>query len=180
MWSSPLFWILVAVLVFWSLGAYNRLVRLKAAAQAAGVHLRGLQKRCAQLPRDWVAAGPTPALPVSQAPGGVPEAHTEALLAASDLLDKALSPAKAPLPPQEPHASAQEASLVLQNAWADAMQAAAVSEWDVAAWQARWAELQALLVPAQRGYEEASQAYLCAIRQFPASVLARVVGFRPL
>ena len=69
---------------------------------------------------------------------------------------------------------------MLQNAWADAMQAAAGSEWDVAAWQARWAELQALLVPAQRGYEEASQAYLCAIRQFPASVLARVVGFRPL
>lgn len=181
MWSSPLFWILVAVLVFWSLGAYNRLVRLKSAAQAAGVHLRGLQKRCAQLPRDWVAAaGPTPAFPVPQGPQCAPEVHTEALLAASDLLDEALSPAKAPLPPQEPHASAQEASLVLQNAWADAMQAAAGSERDMAGWQARWAELQALLVPAQRGYEEASLAYLCAIRQFPASVLARVVGFRPL
>lgn len=175
MWSSPLFWIWVAVLVFWSLGAYNRLVRLKAAAQTAGVHLRGLQKRCAQLPRDWVASWPNPQ-PMDRAR----DVDAEALLAASAVLDAALSPSKAQTQHTEPCASIQEASLVLHNAWIDTMQAAATAEWDVAAWQARWTELQALLQPAQRGYEDASQSYRCAIRQFPASMLARVVGFRPL
>lgn len=30
MWSSPLVWIVVAVVLFWALGAYNRLMRLRA------------------------------------------------------------------------------------------------------------------------------------------------------
>lgn len=175
MWSSPLFWILVAVLVFWSLGAYNRLVRLKAAAQTAAVHLRGLQKRCAQLPRDWVASWPDP-----QPMDHTRNVDAEALLAASAVLDAALSPSNAQTQHTEPCASIQEASLVLHNAWIDTMQAAAAAAWDVVAWQARWTELQALLQPAQRGYEDASQSYRCAIRQFPASMLAPVVGFRPL
>jgi LemA protein len=106
--------------------------------------------------------------------------NAEALWAACALLETALSLAEDPRQPPEPRASASEASVVLQNAWADAMQAAAGAGGDVAAWQARWAELQALLVPAQRDCEEALQAYRCAIRQFPASVLARAVGFRPL
>jgi LemA protein len=167
-------------LVFWSLGAYNRLVRLKAAAQTAGAHWRGLQRRCVQLARDWVAAWPEPALPAPQAPDRAQGVNAEALWAACALLETALSLAEDPRQPPEPRASAPEASAVLQNAWADAMQAAAGADGDVAAWQTRWAELQALLVPAQRDWEEALQAYRCAIRQFPASVLARVVGFRPL
>lgn len=35
MWYSPLFWIAVAVTVFWALGAYNRLMRLRSAVVQA-------------------------------------------------------------------------------------------------------------------------------------------------
>ena len=45
MWSSPLFWIIVAVMVFWALGAYNRLVRLRAAAQAADTQWQEVLRR---------------------------------------------------------------------------------------------------------------------------------------
>ena len=31
MWSSPLFWIVIAIGLFWALGAYNRLMRLRSA-----------------------------------------------------------------------------------------------------------------------------------------------------
>ena len=31
MWSSPLFWIVFAIALFWALGAYNRLMRLRSA-----------------------------------------------------------------------------------------------------------------------------------------------------
>ena len=31
LWSSPLFWIAFAVFLFWALGAYNRLMRLRSA-----------------------------------------------------------------------------------------------------------------------------------------------------
>lgn len=37
MWSSPLFWMVFAIVSFWALGAYNRLMRLRSAvAQAFG------------------------------------------------------------------------------------------------------------------------------------------------
>lgn len=35
MWSSPLFWIVFAIVLFWALGAYNRLMRLRSAVVQA-------------------------------------------------------------------------------------------------------------------------------------------------
>ena len=61
MWSSPLFWILVAVMVFWALGAYNRLVRLRAAAQAADTQWQEVLRRWVQMSQAWRAAAPVQA-----------------------------------------------------------------------------------------------------------------------
>ena len=35
MWSSPLFWIVFSIAIFWALGAYNRLMRLRSAVVQA-------------------------------------------------------------------------------------------------------------------------------------------------
>ena len=61
MWSSPLFWILVAVMVFWALGAYNRLVRLRAVAQAADTQWQEVLRRWVQMSQAWRAAAPVQA-----------------------------------------------------------------------------------------------------------------------
>jgi LemA protein len=224
MWSSPYLWIFVAVWVFWSLGAYNRLVRLKAAADAAAAQWQTLQRRCTALAREWVTAQRDATQPQhAQEMPGADEAHgvhalhhaappvaegadtmvspdaahsaepndgpADALRAASEVLEAVLEKPQALLGAQARLAEAQQASALLQDAWGRTMQdrkdaegamGAKGTDVDMAQWQARWAELQGLLAPAQKAYEDAAQSYCSAIAQFPASVLARTVGFKPV
>lgn len=227
MWSSPYLWIFVVVWVFWSLGAYNRLVRLKAAADAAAAQWQTLQRRCTALAREWVTAqrDATQLQHAQEIPGAL-DAHcvhdmhhavppvaegadtmvspdaahsaepndgpADALRAASEVLEAVLEKPQALLGAQARMAEAQQASALLQDAWGRTMQdlkdakgaegamGAKGTDVDVAQWQARWTELQGLLAPAQKAYEDAAQSYSSAIAQFPASVLARTVGFKPV
>ena len=84
MWSSPLFWILVAVMVFWALGAYNRLVRLRAAAQAADTQWQEVLRRWVQMSQAWRAAAPVQAADLAD---GAALAATERLEHASQVLE---------------------------------------------------------------------------------------------
>jgi LemA protein len=113
----------------------------------------------------------------------------DALRAASEVLEAVLEKPQALLGAQARLAEAQQASALLQDAWGRTMQDRKDAEGamgvkgtdvDVAQWQARWTELQGLLAPAQKAYEDAAQSYSSAIAQFPASVLARTVGFKPV
>ena len=87
MWSSPLFWILVAVMVFWALGAYNRLVRLRAAVQAADTQWQEVLRRWVQTSQAWRAAAPVQAADLAD---GAALAATERLEHASQVLEAAL------------------------------------------------------------------------------------------
>ncbi|CAM3474527.1 LemA family protein [Paracidovorax anthurii] len=188
-------WILLAVLLFWAVGAYNRLVRLRSAAiQAFGgldVHL----VRMTSMLGEYEAA-------MSPAPEGQAESRT-ALWAAATQFGACLAVARAR--PLDAGAAAALAAgrEVLQNAWAamvrvareprdvpaDAQGPAAqdappVPQGDaLALWEQRWQELSAQNAQAMGQFNDAVAVYNRAIGQFPARLLAWLFGFhaaRPL
>ena len=177
MWSSPLFWILVAVMVFWALGAYNRLVRLRAAAQAADTQWREVLRRWVQMSRAWQAGAPVQS-PDSE--GAAALAANARLEHASQVLEAALVAAQARGGERLPSHPEWDACRALLAAWTDMLTNAGGTEGaEMAPWRAQAADLQSVTSIAARNAEDAMQAYKAAIGQFPASVLARVCGFGP-
>ena len=177
MWSSPLFWILVAVMVFWALGAYNRLVRLRAAVQAADNQWQEVLRRWVQTSQAWRAAAPVQAADLAD---GAALAATERLEHASQVLEAALVAAQTQGGGRLPSHTEWDACRALLAAWTDMLANAGGTEGaEMAPWRAQAADLQAVTTIAARNAEEAMQAYQAAIGQFPASVLAQVCGFGP-
>ena len=177
MWSSPLFWILVAVMVFWALGAYNRLVRLRAAVQAADTQWQEVLRRWVQTSQAWRAAAPVQAADLAD---GAALAATERLEHASQVLEAALVAAQTQGGGRLPSHTEWDACRALLAAGTDMLANAGGTEGaEMAPWRAQAADLQAVTTIAARNAEEAMQAYQAAIGQFPASVLARVCGFGP-
>ena len=177
MWSSPLFWILVAVMVFWALGAYNRLVRLRAAVQAADNQWQEVLRRWVQTSQAWRAAAPAQAVDLADSAA---LAVNERLEHASQVLEAALVAAQARGGERLPSHPEWDACRALLAAWTDMLANAGGTEGaEMAPWRAQAADLQAVTTIAARNAEEAMQAYQAAIGQFPASVLAQVCGFGP-
>lgn len=177
MWSSPLFWILVAVMVFWALGAYNRLVRLRAAVQAADTQWQEVLRRWVQMSQAWRVAAPVQAADLAD---GAALAATERLEHASQVLEAALVAAQTQGGERLPSHTEWDACRALLAAGTDMLANAGGTEGaEMAPWRAQAAELQATTTIAARNAEDAMQAYQAAIGQFPASVLARVCGFGP-
>lgn len=177
MWSSPLFWILVAVMVFWALGAYNRLVRLRAAAQAADTLWQEVLRRWVQMSHAWRAAAPVQAVDLED---GAALAVNGRLEHASQVLETALVAAQARGGERLPSHPEWDACRALLAAWTDMLANAGGTEGaEMAPWRAQAAELQATTTIAARNAEDAMHTYQAAVGQFPASVLARVCGFDP-
>ena len=175
-------WIAAALLLFWGIGAYNRLVRLRAAVARAFAALDE------QLVRQlvWIQGGLPEALRDGPhtTPGELNDEVTAAwgrLRAASEQFAVALAQARA-----QPLDVAAMAALVmsheaLRTAWAhalaDAVPPDAVPSADRL--QARWMRLLHQSLPLRAAFNDAAQSYNQAIRQFPASLLAHLFGFQP-
>lgn len=171
--ASLLLWLLLAALVFWSVGLYNRLMRLRARGlevlQVVEKHMRG----CATL----VNAS----LTESGAVDSTGSFEWAPLCAAMQALDAAWRQ-------QRPNPLSAAALQPLAAAW-DAVQA----EWLAAAgvpadlagpsvppelrqdWDAGVLKVQR----ARDGLNQILQRYNEAVHQFPASVVAGVMGFLP-
>ena len=181
--SATLWWIVVvALLLFWGIGAYNRLVRLRAAVSKAFAALDEQLMRqlvCVQgcLPdsmNDEAAAAP--AEPMDGA-----SAAWARLQSAGDQFAVALAQARSQpidVPCMARLVMAHEA---LRAAWAGALADAVPADAVPSAerLQARWMRLLHQSLPFRTAFNEAAQAYNQAVQQFPASVLARLFGFRP-
>lgn len=183
MLSFPIWFLcLLAVVFFWAVGAYNRLVRLRAAVSKAFAALDE------QLLRQLVwLQGNLPASMrggASTAPAELQDEATAAwarLQAAGEQFAVALAQARA-----RPMQADLMASLVLSHeamrtAWQSALQEAVQPDAVPSAerMQERWMRLLHQAVPLRAAFNDAAQAYNQAIAQFPASLLARLVGFRP-
>jgi LemA protein len=180
--SSLVLWGGLALVFFWAVGAYNRLVRLRAQISQAFAALDVLLVR--QLV--WVQGSLPPALrgdlrDEPAASDDPVDAAWSGLRAASDQFATTLATARAR--PMDPGAVAalMAAQDVLNMTWQRL--------WRLAIDPAR-APLPELLnqehekllsqtLPLGEAFNAAVMAYNGAIRQFPALLLARLFGFRP-
>lgn len=182
MWSLSLEWLLLAVLVFWAVGAYTRLKRLRAACatafQALDLHFQQILALLSEFE--------------SQPPAAEGEMlHARhALQPTAALLQSALLGARAKPLQADGVAGLDAAWQALQVGWtayeAVVAQAAAAAAADSTAqapaglgpWSQRWQQLHTLQAHAAQQFNQAVLAYNAAIAQFPACLLAWIFAFQ--
>jgi LemA protein len=180
---SPWLWLLPALLLFWAAGAYNRLVRLRSRASAAFAALdeqlvRQIVWVQGCLPEPMRGGGYT-------SPADLQDGVTAAwmrLHAASEQFAAALAKARAHVTDSAIMAglalSHEAMRRALSTALTDAVRADA--EPSTEKLQARWLRLLQQAQPLRAAFNDAAQAYNRGISQFPALMLARLLGFKPL
>lgn len=176
--SSFLPWVIAAVALFWSVGAYNRLVRLRSEANGAFAVLESELQKQVKLVHDCIP--PEDEWAPSQFTGG--SAFWGGLQGAAAQLAASLASARArPLDPERIAAlgAAQE---VLSMAWDRAERDDA---HDLAGprlpdnFSGERMQLVRMTQAATEKFNEAVVRYNDAIAQFPAIMLAWMFGFHP-
>lgn len=176
--SSFLPWIVAAVTLFWGVGAYNRLVRLRSEAKSAFAALEGELQKQVQLVLACIP--PEEDQAPSQFTGG--SAFWGGLQGAAAQLAASLAAARSkPLDPERIAAlgAAQE---VLSTAWDRAERDDAHDLAGPRLPENFSGERQQLVRMAQAATEHFNDAvgrYNDAISQFPAMLLASLFGFQP-
>lgn len=171
MLSSSLFWILLAVMVFWAVGAYNRLVRLRSAVIQAFGGLDVYLVRMMALPGECAAAADMRA----QAEAPV----WQSLQAAAAQFGASLAVARAQPLQADAAAALSTALQVLCAAWdALAQSGTGAGAQSAATWAQQWDHLQMQRTQAQELFNRAVLQYNDSLAQFPARLLAGVFGFQ--
>lgn len=179
MWILSLELLLLAVLVFWCIGAFKRIKRLKnhytqafAPVQEQFVQIVEMMRNCArmQLLKEQVAGVFVPHAP-------------QALLSSADVLESAVEqPGKRSIRP-ESVAALDVAWQSAQVAWqAYVQQCADKSEMHtehVQEWSQRWQQLHTLQMHSLAQFNDAMAHYNQSIAQAPTCVVARLSGYRP-
>ena len=203
MWSSPLFWIAVAIAVFWALGAYNRLMRLRSAVIQAFGSFDAHMVRLLALVSEYGAvhaavpasSGPVPALAAlegaaTQLSASLAMARARplrpdaaaALAAARDVLyatwDKTTAALASGSLPQLPQQDGSEATESLDPSHSEPETPAAAAPLPPSHWQMQWESHLQQNTQAAGVFNDAVLHYNAAIAQFPANLLAWVFGFK--
>ena len=177
--KSVITWVAAAVLLFWAVGAYNRLVRLRGDAGASFAALDAELTRQVQLVRQLLPDdGDHPASLFD----GMEGSFWAGLQGAAGQLEASLASARhRPLEPERIAALAAAQS-ILAMAWERAEREDA---HDLAGPRlpetltVRRAHMTAQCAAAAERFTGAIQAYNDGIAQFPALLLAWLFGFRP-
>lgn len=178
MWTS---WIFLALLLFWAVGAYNRLIRLRSAALQAFGGLDAQLLRWIALLAEYEATRAAP-----QEPGALPDRASDAhaaLEAAATQLGASLAAARARPLDEGAAAALAAAAQVLDTAWQAMVHEAAwagqgVAPPALAPWIHRREQLALHTGEARRQFNEAVMQYNQGIAQFPASLLAWLFGMK--
>ena len=177
--SSVVMWTIAAVLLFWGVGAYNRLMRLRAEANAAFAALEAELSKQVALVRECLP----PPEPTQPAPlDGEPTSFWSGLHGAAAQFAASLAAAKSrPLDP-DGIAALSAAQDVLAMAWEraerdDAHDLAGPRLPDTLT--ARRAQIVMQTHAATDQFDLAVGRYNEAIAQFPAVLLAWLFGFKP-
>lgn len=172
-------WTIAAVLLFWAVGAYNRLMRLRADANTAFASVEAELSRQVTLVREHLP----PPEPTQPAPlDAEPTSFWDALHAAANQLAATLAAARAKPLDADNIAALSAAQDVLRMAWEraerdDAHDLAGPRLPDTVLLRRAQFLLQAHA--ATEGFNAAVARYNEAIAQFPAVLLAWLFGFRP-
>jgi LemA protein len=194
-------WGTAALLLFWGVGAYNRLVRLRSEALRTFGVVSPLLQRGADLVLATVIVAPisaptsSPALPSVDAMDSPPsppqkttEPATQALRPASPWTGvqgaatqfmASLAVARTKPLDAEAMAALSAAGVVLRMAWQRMAAECATLTGAPLPQAAIWDDLSRQTDEATAHFAQAIQDYNAAITQFPALLLAWLVGFRP-
>lgn len=178
MTTSVVLWTVAAILLFWTVGAYNRLMRLRAEANTAFAALEAELAKQIELVRNQLP-GPEATQPASL---DGDNSFWSALHGAATQFAASLAAARnRPLEP-EGIAALSAAQDVLGMAWEraerdDAHDLAGPRLPDTVT--LRRAQIGLQMHAAQEQFNSAVTRYNEAIAQFPALVLAWVFGFKP-
>lgn len=181
MWMLSLEWLVLAVAVFWVVGAVKRLKRLRNESKQAW---SAVDAQCVQSIECLRHCGRWQALKERVA-GAPMEAAWHALLPAADMLEQALSQVRAqPLQGQNMLAL-ERAYTAAQCAWqTDVHKAGAAPETSeeeqLLEWSLRWQQLTTLQSHSIDQFNAAAHDYNRAIAQFPACAIARISGLQPV
>ena len=180
--DSVIVWFAIAVLLFWAMGAYNRLMRLRSQGIVAFAALEGLFNQYLLLVKtNFPDAGAAHFAHDASQGYGASSAALAALVAAADQFSASLKVAHAK-PLNGPTMSALRTAFEtlclswvrLRNLPPDLAGAALPnplqSQWELLAFQAEVARTE---------FNRRVANYNQAIDQFPALILARVFGFKP-
>lgn len=185
-------WILLALFLFWAVGAYNRLVRLRSAAIQAFGGLDTYMVRLIALMGEYEAARGAGAKAgddtgddagAHAAPAHAGTGPHAALWAAATQFGASLAVARARPLDASGAAALSAAAQVLDTAWqAIVREAARMSEGvappALAPWVQQREQLALQSTAAQRQFNDAVAQYNEAIAQFPANLLAWMFGFK--
>lgn len=172
MWTS---WIVLALLLFWAVGAYNRLIRLRSAAlQAFGV-LDAQLMRWVALLAEYEASRSLPG--DAEAPAGAADHGHVALSAAATQLSASLAVARGRPLDDGAAVALVTAAEVLEATWQALLRESAQASQGVAPptlapWIHQREQLALHTGEARRQFNEAVMQYNQGVAQFPASVLA--------
>ena len=183
--SSVLTWLVCGVLVFWAVGAYNRLVRLRSAAlQAFGAMDAELLRHADVVqilaPEVGAAATDGGAVGVDDSPVEAVGAQERiALQAASRQFSASLAAARAKPLDREVVAALAAAHNVLTMAWQNAVAASGPFDSQMAdSPPYRWEQWATQSQAASAQFNAAVTQHNSAISQFPAWLLAKLFGFK--
>ncbi len=170
MLSSSVFWAALAIVVFWAVGAYHRIVRLRSAAlQAFG----GLDAHWVRL---LAMLGECDAAQVTA--GRVIVAGRPEWLAAMNRFSACLAVARARPLQSEVATDLLNARQALEATWAALLAGPDVPAEVWEPWAQRWQQHAVQNALAIEQFNHAVAQYNEAIAQFPAWVLARSFGFK--
>ena len=175
-------WLAGAVLLFWAMGAYNRLVRLRSRGLAAFVVLAGRFDQLIALVRSTLPAYVTQSVPDAQDQAGAAAADAWAALdAAAQQLQVSLKVARSK-PLNAPTASALKTAFeTLCSCWSR-LQDLPCDLPDLAppaSLPNQWQQLALQTELARADFNETVANYNQAISQFPALLLAALFVLRP-
>ena len=178
MFESGWFWGLCALTVFWALGAYNRLVRLRAQVVSRYAELMVALSGLIELAQNTLSEG------VSDTAGPRQDANASHIAACWRRLNHTSTQASVALARMQEHCLLPQSAHDLNDAWRQFEQTweeLKVSPWGLLSEGVRsqWHTQHLLAQPLLNNFNLSVSAYNQAIALWPASVLAKVLGFKP-
>lgn len=176
MTDSLLPWALLALLLFWGVGAYNRLVRLRGQARAA---FQPVDARLSQFITLLQEQSPLAFDPSRTQPLRLSSTLWAGLQGASTQFDVALRVVRRQALDPEAVAALRTAHDTLQVWWDRLVQECQGEPGQApASWQMAWMDNRRLAAEATQAFNQAVNVHNEAIAQFPAVVIARLFSFR--
>jgi LemA protein len=176
---SRWFWIVFALLVFWALGAYNRLVRLRAQIKQQFGPLQAVLMEYQEVVQQAVtAAAAAPQLWDSPASSDLGHSHWTRLQVAAGLSTVALARMQSHTLDPDSAQALHDAAAELQEAWAALIHPDAYYIHIPQHLKQRWLELDLLVQPELARFNVAITEYNQAIAQDPAALLAKLFQFQ--